>query len=94
MRLLEYQSKKLLSNFGLAFTESTPVESMDEVRATVERVGLPVGPEGADPFRRAGERWGGEVCRDCGSRLSLRQRRCSEWTCAAQPLSSFRLNRG
>ena len=42
MRLLEHQSKQLLSNFGLVFTESTPVNSMDEVRGTVERVGLPV----------------------------------------------------
>ncbi len=41
MRLLEHQSKKLLSNFGLVFTESTPVKSMDEVRGTVEHIGLP-----------------------------------------------------
>ena len=42
MRLLEHQSKKLLSSFGLIFTESTPVGSMDEVRSTVERVGCPL----------------------------------------------------
>ncbi len=41
MRLLEHQSKKLLSNFGLVFTESTPVKSMAEVRGTVEHIGLP-----------------------------------------------------
>ena len=50
MRLLEHQSKKLLSNFGLVFTDSTPVESMDEVRATVERVGLPVVLKAQTPF--------------------------------------------
>ena len=50
MRLLEHQSKKLLSNFGLVFTESTPVESMGEVRGTVERVGLPVVLKTQTPF--------------------------------------------
>ncbi len=50
MRLLEHQSKKLLSNFGLVFTESTPVGSMGEVRATVERVGLPVVLKAQTPF--------------------------------------------
>ena len=50
MRLLEHQSKKLLSNFGLAFTESTPVNSMSGVRATVERVGLPVVLKAQTPF--------------------------------------------
>ena len=50
MRLLEHQSKKLLSNFGLVFTESTPVESMGEVRATVERVGLPTVLKAQTPF--------------------------------------------
>ena len=50
MRLLEHQSKKLLSNFGLVFTESTPVGSMGGVRATVERVGLPVVLKAQTPF--------------------------------------------
>ena len=50
MRLLEHQSKKLLSNFGLVFTESTPVGSMGEVRATVGRVGLPVVLKAQTPF--------------------------------------------
>ena len=50
MRLLEHQSKKLLSNFGLVFTESTPVNSMGEVRATVERVGLPAVLKAQTPF--------------------------------------------
>ncbi len=50
MRLLEHQSKKLLSNFGLAFTESTPIDSMSRVRATVERVGLPVVLKAQTPF--------------------------------------------
>ena len=50
MRLLEHQSKKLLSNFGLVFTESTPVESMDGVRGTVERVGLPAVLKAQTPF--------------------------------------------
>ena len=50
MRLLEHQSKKLLSNFGLAFTESTPIDSMSGVRATVERVGLPVVLKAQTPF--------------------------------------------
>ena len=50
MRLLEHQSKKLLSSFGLVFTESTPVESMGEVRATVERVGLPAVLKAQTPF--------------------------------------------
>ena len=50
MRLLEYQSKKLLSNFGLVFTEPTPVESMGEVRAAVERVGLPAALKAQTPF--------------------------------------------
>ena len=50
MRLLEHQSKKLLSNFGLVFTESTPIDSMSEVRATVERVGLPVVLKAQTPF--------------------------------------------
>ncbi len=50
MRLLEHQSKKLLSNFGLAFTDSTLVNSMGEVRATVERVGLPVVLKAQTPF--------------------------------------------
>ena len=50
MRLLEYQSKKLLSNFGLVFTESTPVKWIGEVRATVERVGLPAVLKAQTPF--------------------------------------------
>ncbi len=50
MRLLEHQSKKLLSNFGLVFTEPTPVESMGEVRAAVERVGLPAVLKAQTPF--------------------------------------------
>ena len=50
MRLLEHQSKKLLSNFGLAFTESTPIDSMSGVRATVERVGLPAVLKAQTPF--------------------------------------------
>ena len=50
MRLLEYQSKKLLSSFGLVFTESTPVNSMGEVRQTVERVGLPAVLKAQTPF--------------------------------------------
>lgn len=50
MRLLEHQSKKLLSNFGLAFTESTPIDSMSGVRGTVERVGLPVVLKAQTPF--------------------------------------------
>ena len=50
MRLLEHQSKKLLSTFGLVFTESTPVNSMDEVRGTVERVGLPAVLKAQTPF--------------------------------------------
>ena len=54
MRLLEHQSKKLLSNFGLVFTESTPINSMDEVRAAVERVGLPVVLKAQTPFGRRG----------------------------------------
>ena len=50
MRLLEYQNKKLLSTFGLVFTESTPVKSIDEVRGTVERVGLPAVLKAQTPF--------------------------------------------
>ena len=50
MRLLEHQSKKLLSSFGLVFTESMLVESMSEVRATVERVGLPAVLKAQTPF--------------------------------------------
>ena len=50
MRLLEHQSKKLLSNFGLVFTESTTVNLMSEVQATVERVGLPVVLKAQTPF--------------------------------------------
>ena len=50
MRLLEHQSKKLLSNFGLAFTESTPIDSMSGVRGTVERVGLPCVLKAQTPF--------------------------------------------
>ena len=50
MRLLEHQSKKLLSNFGLVFTEPTPVESMGEVRAVVKRVGLPAVLKAQTPF--------------------------------------------
>ena len=50
MRLLEHQSKKLLSNFGLVFTESTPVSSMGEVQAVVERVGLPAVLKAQTPF--------------------------------------------
>ena len=50
MRLLEHQSKKLLSNFGLVFTESTPVNLMGEVRAVVERVGLPAVLKAQTPF--------------------------------------------
>ena len=50
MRLLEHQSKKLLSSFGLIFTESTPVKSMDEVRAAIERGGLPVVLKAQTPF--------------------------------------------
>ena len=50
MRLLEHQSKKLLSSFGLVFTEPMPVGSMAEVRATVKRVGLPVVLKAQTPF--------------------------------------------
>ena len=50
MRLLEHQSKKLLSNFGLVFTEPTPVNSIDEVRAAVGRVGLPAVLKAQTPF--------------------------------------------
>ena len=50
MRLLEHQSKKLLSSFGLVFTESTPVNSMDEVPTTIERVGLPAVLKAQTPF--------------------------------------------
>ena len=50
MRLLEHQSKKLLSNFGLVFTESTPVESVGEVRAVIECVGLPAVLKAQTPF--------------------------------------------
>ncbi len=50
MRLLEHQSKQLLSNFGLVFTESTPVGSMGEVRAAVERVELPAVLKAQTPF--------------------------------------------
>ena len=50
MRLLEHQSKKLLSNFGLVFTESTTVNLLSEVQATVERVGLPVVLKAQTPF--------------------------------------------
>ena len=50
MRLLEHQSKKLLSSFGLVFTEPTPVNSMGKVRAAVERVGLPVVLKAQTPF--------------------------------------------
>ncbi len=55
MRLLEHQSKKLPSNFGLVFTESTPVESMGEVRGTVERVGLPAVLGAQTPFGGRGK---------------------------------------
>ena len=50
MRLLEHQSKRLLSRFDLVFTESTPVGSMGGVRAVVERVGLPVVLKAQTPF--------------------------------------------
>ena len=50
MRLLEHQSKKLLSNFGLVFTEPTSVKSMDEVRAVIGRVGLPAVLKAQTPF--------------------------------------------
>ena len=50
MRLLEHQSKKLLSSFGLVFTEPTSVNSMGEVRVVVERVGLPVVLKAQTPF--------------------------------------------
>ena len=50
MRLLEHQSKKLLSIFGLVFTESTPVNSIGEARTTIERVGLPVVLKAQTPF--------------------------------------------
>ena len=55
MKLLEHQSKKLLSSFGLVFTESTPVNSMGEVRATVERVGLPAVLKAQTPFGGRGQ---------------------------------------
>ena len=50
MRLLEHQSKRLFSSFGLVFTESTPVNLMGEVRAVVERVGLPTVLKAQTPF--------------------------------------------
>ncbi len=50
MRLLEHQSKKLLSSFGLVFTESISVNSMAEVRAAVEHVGLPTVLKAQTPF--------------------------------------------
>ena len=50
MRLLEHQSKTLLSSFDLVFTESTPVNSMGEVRAVVECLGLPVVLKAQTPF--------------------------------------------
>ena len=50
MRLLEHQSKKMLSNFGLVFTESTLVKSVGEVRTVIERVGLPAVLKAQTPF--------------------------------------------
>ena len=41
MRLLEHQSKKLLSSFGLNFTDATVVRSVQEALSAVDRVGLP-----------------------------------------------------
>ena len=50
MRLLEHQSKNCFLISAWFFTESTPVESMGEVRATVERVGLPAVLKAQTPF--------------------------------------------
>ena len=50
MRLLEHQSKTLLANFGLTFTESIPVSSLDDVNSTVSHVGLPTVLKAQTPF--------------------------------------------
>ncbi len=55
MRLLEHQSRKLLSSFGLVFTEQKVIESLQEVRASVEGVGLPAVLKAQVPFGGRGK---------------------------------------
>ncbi|MCZ6677478.1 MAG: succinate--CoA ligase [Candidatus Poribacteria bacterium] len=55
MRLLEYQSKKLLSGFGLIFTKPTVVESVQEAQAAVARIGLPAVLKAQVPFGGRGK---------------------------------------
>ena len=87
MRLLEHQSKKLLSNFGLVFTKSTPVNSIGEVGATVERVGLPVVLKAQTPFGGRGHAGAVKFAESVDQAVTAARCRCSEWTCAVQPLT-------
>ncbi len=55
MRLLEHQSRKLLSSFGLVFTEQKVIESLQEAQAAVEGVGLPAVLKAQVPFGGRGK---------------------------------------
>ena len=50
MRLFEYQSKQLLSDFGLAFTQSKVIDSPAAAAAEFERIGAPVVLKVQTPF--------------------------------------------
>ena len=87
MRLLEHQSKKLLSNFGLAFTESIPVKPMGEVRGTVvERVGLPIVLKAQTPFGGRGNVGAVKFAETVDQAVAAADDSYSEWTCVVQPL--------
>ncbi len=55
MRLLEHQSKKLLSSFGLRFTEAVVVETPAAAAAEVERLRTPVVLKAQVPFGGRGK---------------------------------------
>lgn len=42
MRLLEYESKRILSDFGVPIPKGVVITSPEEVRSAIEKVGLPV----------------------------------------------------
>ena len=55
MRLLEHQSKKLLSSFGLRFTESVVVDTPAAAAAEAVRLRNPVVLKAQVPFGRRGK---------------------------------------
>ena len=68
MRLVEHQSRKLLSGYGIAFTDSVVVSTAAEAAAAAQRIGSPVMIKAQVPFGgRAKAGAGREGCDSAGS---------------------------